>query len=59
MSYKETIAQWEQTVSMNLPHLSRPQAMVLALWSCAMILGLALWEYHLCLLVSGGDRRNL
>jgi hypothetical protein len=39
MSYKETIAQWEETVSRKLPHLSRPQAKVLALWSCAMILG--------------------
>lgn len=38
MSDKETISQWEQTVSMKLPHLSRPQAMVLAWWSCAMIL---------------------
>jgi len=39
MSYQETVSQWQETVSMKLPHLSRPQAMVLALWSCAMILG--------------------
>lgn len=39
MSYQETVSQWEEMVSMKLPHLSRPQAMVLALWSCAMILG--------------------
>lgn len=39
MSYQGTVSQWEETVSMKLPHLSRPQALVLALWSCAMILG--------------------
>src|SRR5579863_5713652 len=39
MSYRDTLSQWEQTVSMHLPHLSRPQARVLALWSAAMILG--------------------
>lgn len=28
---------WEQTVSRHLPHLSKPQAVVLTLWSYAMI----------------------
>lgn len=39
MSCQDTLWQWEQTVSRHLPHLSRPQASVLALWSAAMILG--------------------
>jgi len=37
MSYREQVSQWEQTVSTSLPHLSRPQAKVLALWSMTMI----------------------
>jgi hypothetical protein len=37
MSHREALSQWEQTVSRHLPHLSKPQAMVLALWSYAMI----------------------
>ena len=37
MSYREQVSQWEQTVSSSLPHLSRPQAKVLALWSMTMI----------------------
>jgi Transposase DDE domain len=39
MSCRETVSQWERTVSMNMPHLSGPQAKVLAVWSAAMILG--------------------
>lgn len=30
MTYRETLAQWEQTVSRHLPQLSKPQAAVLA-----------------------------
>jgi hypothetical protein len=37
MSYREQVSQWEQTVSSRMPHLSRPQAKVLALWSMTMI----------------------
>jgi hypothetical protein len=37
MSYRDQLSQWEQTVSRHLPHLSRPQARVLALWSMTMI----------------------
>ena len=37
MSYPDAFSQWKQTVSTQLPHLSRPQALVLALWSYAMI----------------------
>src|SRR5438132_4571750 len=38
MSHRKALSQWEQTVSTHLPHLSRPQAHVLALWSYGMVL---------------------
>lgn len=38
MSQLDTLSQWERTVSRHLPHLSRPQAYVLALWSYGMVL---------------------
>ncbi len=38
MSHVDTVSQWERTVSTYLPHLSRPQAHVLALWSYGMVL---------------------
>jgi hypothetical protein len=33
MSRQDGLSEWTQTVSSNLPHLSKPQATVLALWS--------------------------
>jgi hypothetical protein len=38
MSQLDRLSQWESTVSTHLPHLSRPQAYVLALWSYGMVL---------------------
>lgn len=38
MSCPEALSQWETQVSTHLPHLSRPQARVLALWSYGMVL---------------------
>ena len=38
MSHRKALSQWEHTVSTRLPHLSRPQAQVLALWSYGMVL---------------------
>ena len=38
MSYRKALSQWEQMVSTQLPHLSRPQAHVLAVWSYGMVL---------------------
>ena len=32
------LLQWQQTVSMYLPHLSKPQVTVLVLWSFGMVL---------------------
>ena len=37
MSCPDALSQWHTQVSTHLPHLSRPQACVLALWSYAMI----------------------
>ncbi len=33
MSRQDGLSEWMHTVSTNLPHLSKPQATVLALWS--------------------------
>ncbi len=38
MSHRKALSQWERTVSTHLPHLSRPQAQVLAYWSYGMVL---------------------
>ena len=38
MSCTSTLSQWEETVSTYLPHLTRPQARVLAYWSYGMVL---------------------
>lgn len=38
MSRVEAVAAWEQTVSRQLPHLSGPQARVLAWWSYGVVL---------------------
>jgi hypothetical protein len=37
MSHQKAVSQWEQTVSRQMPHLSTPQAKVLAWWSYGMI----------------------
>ena len=38
MSRSESLSAWTATVSMHLPHLSRPQLLVLAAWSWALVL---------------------
>lgn len=38
MSCPQAVYQWQRTVHQQMPHLSRPQARVLALWSWGMIL---------------------
>jgi len=38
MSYPEPLSQWRERVSTAFPHLSQPQATVLALWSYGMVL---------------------
>ena len=46
MSQLSTVSQWETTVSTHLPHLSRPQAHVLALWSYGMVFARVVWHYQ-------------
>lgn len=38
MSSAPSVTQWTQLVATQLPHLSRPQATVLALWSLGLVL---------------------
>ena len=38
MTYQEQVCQWEQTVSSQLPQLSKPQVHMLACWSFALVL---------------------
>ena len=38
MTCSERVSQWTTEVSSHFPHLSRPQAGVLALWSLGMVL---------------------
>jgi hypothetical protein len=38
MSCQRAIYQWTEVVTTHLPHLSKPQAAVLALWSLGMVL---------------------
>lgn len=53
MSQDRGLLQWSQQVSTHLPHLSRPQAGVLALWSYGMVMtrccGLTTVAAFLCL----------
>ncbi len=38
MAYQKAVSQWTTEVTTHLPHLSKPQATVLALWSLGMVL---------------------
>jgi len=38
MSCQKAVYQWTAEVTTHLPHLSKPQAAVLALWSVGMVL---------------------
>ena len=38
MVYQKALSQWTTEVTTHLPHLSKPQAAVLALWSLGMVL---------------------
>jgi hypothetical protein len=38
MSCQSAVYQWTEEVTRHLPHLSKPQAAVLALWSVGMVL---------------------
>ena len=38
MSCHPRVTEWTDTIQTHLPHLSKPQATVLALWSLGMVL---------------------
>lgn len=38
MSCQSAVYQWREEVTPHLPHLSKPQAPVLALWSLGLVL---------------------
>jgi hypothetical protein len=38
MSCQRAVYQWTEVVTSHMPHLSKPQAAVLALWSLGMVL---------------------
>ena len=61
MTCSERVSQWTQTVSSHLPHLSRPQAGVLTLWSLGMVLarscGLSQVSVFLALLLGQPEER--
>jgi hypothetical protein len=38
MSCQTAVYQWTEVVTKHMPHLSKPQAVVLALWSVGMVL---------------------
>src|SRR5512134_122280 len=38
MSCQSAVYQWTEVVTKHMPHLSKPQATVLALWSVGMVL---------------------
>ena len=46
MSSAPSVTQWTQLVATQLPHLSRPQATVLALWSLGPGAGPLLWSHR-------------
>lgn len=59
MTCSARVSQWTESVSRHLPHLSRPQAAVLALWSLGMVLtgscGLSQVSVLLALLLGQGE----
>jgi hypothetical protein len=50
MSCQSAVYQWTEVVTTHMPHLSKPQAAVLALWSLGMVLArsCALTAVSLC-----------
>lgn len=60
MSRPDAVSQWTATVSTHLPHLTRPQAAVLALWSYGIVLtqccGLTTVAVFLATLLGGREQ---
>jgi Transposase DDE domain len=59
MSCQSAVYQWTEVVTKHMPHLSKPQASVLALWSVGMVLArsCALTAVS-CLLAAGLERKS-
>lgn len=53
MSRSEVVSAWEETVSRQLPQLSRPQARVLALWSLGVVLAQRCGQTSVVAVVAG------
>ena len=58
MSAPPSVAQWTQLVVTQLPHLSRPQATVLALWSLGMVLARSCGLTAVSLFLAGLEERK-
>lgn len=53
MSCHPGLYPWQQTVATHLPHLSKPQARVLALWSYGMVLARSCGQSSVVLVLAG------
>ncbi len=60
MSQKTGLKSWENTVIEHMPHLSKPQAMVLALWSFGIVMAqtCGLTSVVTCMALILGQREN-
>ena len=60
MSQKTGLNSWENTVIEHMPHLSKPQAMVLALWSFGIVMAqtCGLTSVATCMALILGRREN-
>ena len=58
MSCQSAVYQWTEVVTKHLPHLSKPQATVLALWSVGMVLARSCALTAVSLFVAEGLERK-
>jgi len=58
MSCQRALYQWTEVVTTHLPHLSKPQATVLALWSVGMVLARSCALSAVSLFLAGGLERK-
>ena len=58
MSCQRAVYQWTEVVTTHMPHLSKPQAAVLALWSLGMVLARSCALTAVSLVLAVGLNRN-
>jgi hypothetical protein len=58
MSCQSAVYQWTEEVTRHMPHLSKPQAVVLALWSVGMVLARSCALTAVSLFVAKGLERK-